>query len=1152
MEKNILDFWKLCELSNFERFSLQKELIESLKLSQVKHSKSIKDEYAQWKNKEYKLYINNKTTNIYKIYLGILKSDEMIKYIYHIFKSNHILKEEIDVSITNDLEKLKSSEYTYMAYVYLDSNLNLMAINNNVITINPLFYIVYNILKKKKIDNHDFTNFLEEYNQKLKGDYRVEQSSKIVIIPELNYLLNIGKYPNPFQYLHLKSNYEIIIFSETLKQIKELDSSNKILQALEENKNNTVKILEIDCSEEQTYEEYLLESAIKLSKKQPYDFVYLQTKEKIKDKDISIPSNLYLTTFLKKEQFYLPAITSTQSPIDEKILNEIFLNIQEYFSISDTVFYKEKNNKLFIKTLKDIKITTIEQKMETPLVSFYIDALEEIPKKLTLPYIRGKEDKEDVNSNSVIRKSINDLNKFKETHTRWVSPYPLNYAQQASVNLFVSNLNKVNNIFTVNGPPGSGKTTLLKDVIANIITKKIIECIKIDKKLFDNNGNFHQDLCGKYEIMVTSNNNGAVENITLELPKEEEFSFDYLQSDKTEFLLRKYAKNFYNFPSWNFISARLGNKSNVHNFVTNLEETIKEIKNDNSLNQTFLNERYDTLLSEFHSTLLNIKTDEALFESFSEMDDISNQLKTTNEIVESLKSELQRLKQNYIKRKHELETLLDTIEDNERQINIIRERKELKNKQLKALGFFNKLFGSEASKKLKSAKQTILIQLNDNLETLQKCELQKSKLLSQQKEGKKIYDTKENEYNEKLNEFNTLQIKYKKLKNLYDNKDYEVNDERFYTSDEEKLQKSSLYNKESYLKNKALLFKISMQVNEVLFLLNMDNFVKSTTYYLKNYSKKNLNSKEQEKLQNSFSALFFLFPVISTTLASSHTMLKNIKEYGVLLCDESGQATPQSLVGMLNRANNALIVGDPLQVEPVFTAPDILIKLLEQIYNIDTLHSPLTSSVQQLADNTNKYGSFYEINHEKIWVGMPLVVHRRCINPMFNIANSISYNDKMVLATLQPKEDDYIHNLPESCWLDVVSMQGDFDENSSKKEKELFERFLKEHKAYLKDNYYIISPFKSIYKLFEKNNTIGTVHTFQGKEADVVFFILGGSSSGSKAWASSKANLLNVAVTRAKKRVYIIGDYKEWSQHSYFNIATQLLPRKREIPLSED
>ncbi|MHB8252154.1 MAG: hypothetical protein ACYDEV_00285 [Acidiferrobacter sp.] len=51
----------------------------------------------------------------------------------------------------------------------------------------------------------------------------------------------------------------------------------------------------------------------------------------------------------------------------------------------------------------------------------------------------------------------------------------------------------------------------------------------------------------------------------------------------------------------------------------------------------------------------------------------------------------------------------------------------------------------------------------------------------------------------------------------------------------------------------------------------------------------------------------------------------------------------------------------------------------------------------------------------------------------------------------------------------------------------------------------------------------------------------GGPQSGAKNWVAEKPNMLNIAVSRAKKWLYIIGNRADWSQRRYFDEAARQL-----------
>ena len=193
--------------------------------------------------------------------------------------------------------------------------------------------------------------------------------------------------------------------------------------------------------------------------------------------------------------------------------------------------------------------------------------------------------------------------------------------------------------------------------------------------------------------------------------------------------------------------------------------------------------------------------------------------------------------------------------------------------------------------------------------------------------------------------------------------------------------------------------------------------------------------------------------------------------------------------------------------------------------------APSRTSVQQVADRLAEHGTALPgpASDEPVWVGTPLRVHRRCDQPMFDISNQIAYNGLMVFGT--PDRPAFRDR---NVWCDIRSATS----NGHWIPAEGAE--LRSVLSQLRDagvpatQIRVISPFRMVadqaMKVHEsvfpevsgpdRENWVGTVHAMQGKEADVVVLVLGGNPDrpGAREFATREPNLLNVAVTRSKRR----------------------------------
>ena len=123
------------------------------------------------------------------------------------------------------------------------------------------------------------------------------------------------------------------------------------------------------------------------------------------------------------------------------------------------------------------------------------------------------------------------------------------------------------------------------------------------------------------------------------------------------------------------------------------------------------------------------------------------------------------------------------------------------------------------------------------------------------------------------------------------------------------------------------------------------------------------------------------------------------------------------------------MVGDPFQVEPVITMDGNADAKLAERRGAPDRHRATLASAQMLADAANPFGAWVrQRGGRAVWVGCPLKVHRRCVEPMFGISNRLAYDGGMVLARGKAAEEAGLTKvrplLGESRWFDVGAKQG--------------------------------------------------------------------------------------------------------------------------------
>lgn len=761
--------------------------------------------------------------------------------------------------------------------------------------------------------------------------------------------------------------------------------------------------------------------------------------------------------------------------------------------------------------------------------------------------------------------------------------YALVFMQQVAVNLAIGYDNE--QIRSVNGPPGTGKTTLLKDIFAELFVEQAYEMATLPEKTIKGSektkywehasiGIVPEKIAEK-GIVVASSNNGAVQNIVNELPLTSEIdktfvediiAADYFRGIANSYVSAKWVSdengNFHEVLSreeceendrfWGLFSLEGGRKDNMDYIITVLKHVVQYFENDYVSNEGV----YQDFKKQYEEVKAYRKERQDICEKINKLNQL---LKTVDEECRLYDTE-KVIKQKTLSEANlkitedikniqcEIGVLETRLQDSNQQLLKVQDDKDNLNQYIEALklqkpGFFS------ARKRKNEFKEKIRI-YSDQLQKVIIDEYEiKEEIFEAERQRKKLWDELSNNQIEiKQNQEAFEHWKQKKKIEIYQLKNESETlgkcvadtpvEKLDFTMDYETLQLSNPWFDIEYRRMQSQLFIAALRVRKQFLYENKKNI--KAAYAI--WSKQNSHLEHKIVISEAWNWINLVIPVISSTFASFSRMCANLEEetIGRLFVDEAGQALPQASVGAIFRSRHVMVVGDPSQIKPVLTLDSGILSMLGKYYGVSQKYLSENASTQTLVDEISKYGFYKDVSKEE-WIGIPLWVHRRCKYPMFDIANKISYGGNMVQG---------VKKKGISRWFDISGNAADkYVAEQGRFLRERIQEMISQNPdiidAEKKDIIYVISPFRNVayqlsqelkkigftrYDEYGRPTNVGTVHTFQGKEARIVFLVLGADekSVGAANWAvgTENPNIMNVAATRAKEEFYIIGDKK--------------------------
>jgi len=659
------------------------------------------------------------------------------------------------------------------------------------------------------------------------------------------------------------------------------------------------------------------------------------------------------------------------------------------------------------------------------------------------------------------KKIDNQINNLKEEDLIQISN--LDDSQKKAV------LNAFNNkLSVITGPPGSGKTQVILNILANAVLQ--------NKK-----------------VLVASKINKAVDNVKERFDKIDDTGY-FLRFGKRDILSENTIPAIERITN---IHAGLEDNSQT---VSNLKKqlnTHRKILKENNAKFTNRNKLQNTDIPRINKQIIilkqkieSLKSENNLLDSFLEidiqiLDSFNSTLKIQRNSIELEYSGLKKLWFNWFNKKKYAQIILNTIEQYPFEI-----KKYIQNQHLKSRvsDFHN---GGDIIK--------LYSQLIDIF----------SKAINYI-----------NDYNKFKTNYDTLVSELAKCDRIV----------KEITKNEQHIKSIIENSKQEIIKlGKPLLVGLINYKIKNANIPSINNF--------KDYLPYNIPWKYEEidSFINTTKSFLDIFNIVSVTSLSVKAALPLENElFDMVVIDEASQCDIASAIPLIFRTKQLVIIGDPLQL-----------KHISKINNYEEVFIK-----EKLLINNSAY---LQYNNKSLWdyskdllslttppTNVPVMIdsHYRCHPRIIGYSNEAFYTKHLAKKlSIYTKDEQFQFHPKGIIWIDVQGEQkaNNINVNMAEISKsiKLATNLAIEHKSITIG---IITPFrnqaeqlnKEIPNEFRDRIIADTVYKFQGDEKDIIIYSLvvtDNSPSSKIYWIdNTDPNLINVAVTRAKNTLYIVGN----------------------------